>query len=148
MHTTTATITVKTFADVLRLNWRQFELFAQWLLQKEAYKNTEITRKHGATGADRGIDLLCDRDGLKYAVQCKHWNTDWNQPGEHLPLTRAIRELGGCLRRDGIGHGLFITTARYTYDQVSEARDMDIQLISHADITRILERAGPCHLPQ
>lgn len=144
--TPTTTTVVRTLADVEKLNWRQFEYFTQWFLGREGFIDVQVTRKHGSVGADGGVDLRCTRDGLRYLVQCKHWNTDWNKPGEHLPLTRAIRELGGCLRRDGVGHGLFVTTARWNAAQSSEARDMGIWIFGRVEIERILERAGPCHL--
>ncbi len=142
----TTTLTIRTFRDVLGLNWRQFEYFSQWLLEKEGCRDVTVTRKHGTEQTDRGIDITCRRQGLRCLVQCKHWNTDWSEPGEHLPLTRALRELGGCLRRDNVGHGIFVTTARYNYAQICEARDMDIWIVGQTEIERILDRAGPCQL--
>ncbi|MBO5565402.1 MAG: restriction endonuclease [Lachnospiraceae bacterium] len=44
-----------------------FERFCAELLKKNGYRKVRLTE---ATG-DHGIDILADKDGVRYAIQCK-----------------------------------------------------------------------------
>lgn len=44
-----------------------FEFFCADLLREAGFENVEVTRGSG----DFGADILCERDGVTYAVQCK-----------------------------------------------------------------------------
>lgn len=47
-----------------------FEFFCAGVLRKQGYENVEVTRGSG----DQGVDVLAERDGIKYAVQCKRYS--------------------------------------------------------------------------
>lgn len=44
-----------------------FEFFCADLLREAGFENVEVTRGSG----DFGADILCEKDGVTYAVQCK-----------------------------------------------------------------------------
>ena len=44
-----------------------FEFYCAELLRESGFQNVEVTRGSG----DFGADILCERDGVTYAVQCK-----------------------------------------------------------------------------
>ncbi len=48
----------------------QFENFCADVLKNNGYKNVEVTKGSG----DQGVDVLAERDGIKYAIQCKHYS--------------------------------------------------------------------------
>ncbi len=48
----------------------QFENFCASMLKKIGYENVEVTKGSG----DQGVDILAERDGVKYAVQCKKYS--------------------------------------------------------------------------
>lgn len=56
--------------DIDKLDGLQFESFVANLLKKLNYNNVKLTP---ATG-DFGIDILCEKDNIKYAIQCKNYN--------------------------------------------------------------------------
>jgi len=55
--------------DIDSLTGEEFELFCAKLLSKSGYSGIELTK---ATG-DRGIDITANKDGIRYAFQCKRY---------------------------------------------------------------------------
>ena len=47
----------------------EFEEYIAKLLSRDGYIHVEVTRGSG----DQGVDVLAQRDGVSYAVQCKHY---------------------------------------------------------------------------
>lgn len=48
----------------------QFEKFCAEVLKNIGYENVEVTKGSG----DQGVDILAERDGVRYAVQCKYYS--------------------------------------------------------------------------
>lgn len=48
----------------------EFEEYCAELLKKSGFQNVEVTRGSG----DYGIDILAEKDGVTYAIQCKCYN--------------------------------------------------------------------------
>ncbi len=48
----------------------EFEQFTAQLLKRLKYKNVSVTKASG----DQGIDVLAEKDGIKYAIQCKNYS--------------------------------------------------------------------------
>ena len=51
------------------LDGHEFEYYCADLLRKRGFKEVEVTKGSG----DYGIDILAERDGVTYAIQCKYW---------------------------------------------------------------------------
>jgi len=49
----------------------EFEEFTTQLLQKIGYINVEKTKASG----DQGVDVIAEKDGVRYAIQCKKYST-------------------------------------------------------------------------
>ena len=47
----------------------EFEYFCAELLEKQGFVDVEVTRGSG----DFGVDILAEKDGVTYAVQCKRY---------------------------------------------------------------------------
>lgn len=54
------------------MDGHQFEYFCAEVLSKNGYENVEVTKGSG----DQGIDVLAEKDSIKYAVQCKCYSSD------------------------------------------------------------------------
>ena len=48
-----------------------FEFFCAELLEQQGFMDVEVTRGSG----DFGVDILAEKDGVTYAVQCKRYNS-------------------------------------------------------------------------
>lgn len=52
------------------LDGHEFEYYCADLLRKRGFQEVEVTKGSG----DYGIDILAERDGVTYAIQCKCYN--------------------------------------------------------------------------
>ncbi len=49
----------------------EFELYCAELLRKNGFQEVELTRASG----DYGVDILAEKDGVTYAIQCKRYQS-------------------------------------------------------------------------
>lgn len=56
-------------ARCLRLDGAEFEAYVARVLEDNGFKHVEVTR----TSGDQGVDILAERGGKLYAVQCKNY---------------------------------------------------------------------------
>lgn len=65
----------------------EFEFWCADALRKLGYRYVEVTPGSG----DQGVDVLAQKDGIKYAVQCKRYNSDLgNKPVQEVYAGKAI----------------------------------------------------------
>lgn len=58
-------------ADFDLMDGWEFEEYVAELLVRNGYHNVEVTRGSG----DQGVDILAEKDGVTYALQCKHYTS-------------------------------------------------------------------------
>lgn len=64
-----------------------FEYWCADLLTKMGYTNVEVTRGSG----DQGVDVLAQKDGIKYAIQCKCYSSNLgNTPVQEINTGKVI----------------------------------------------------------
>lgn len=54
-------------SDIDRMEGHDFERYCAVLLRQHGFQEVEVTRGSG----DYGIDILAEKDGVTYAIQCK-----------------------------------------------------------------------------
>ena len=65
----------------------EFEFFCADLLKKNGFSNVQVTPGSG----DQGVDVLAEKDGVKYAVQCKCYSSDLgNGPIQEVNAGKAV----------------------------------------------------------
>ena len=52
------------------MSGQQFEEYVQEILKRNGYKHVQLTKRTG----DYGIDILADKKGVHYAIQCKYYS--------------------------------------------------------------------------
>lgn len=52
-----------------KMEGRDFEKFCAELLEKKGFLEVEVTKGSG----DYGVDILAEKDGITYAIQCKRY---------------------------------------------------------------------------
>jgi hypothetical protein len=86
-HRPTAAKPTLTLSERLhRIDWFQFEKLMAAVYKKLDYA---VTLRGGAN-PDGGIDMIIEKDGVRSAVQCKHWKTRDVE-------VRTVRELLGAM---------------------------------------------------
>lgn len=64
-----------------------FEYWCAELLKKTGFENVEVTQGSG----DQGVDVLAEKSGIKYAIQCKCYSSDLgNAPVQEVNAGKAI----------------------------------------------------------
>ena len=58
--------------DYDQLSGYDFEFWCANLLRKNGYNSVELTRGSG----DQGVDIIAEKDDIRYAIQCKRYSTD------------------------------------------------------------------------
>ena len=61
----------KRFSPIDDMDGHEFEYFCADLLAKNGFIDVEVTKGSG----DNGIDILAEKDGVTYAIQCKRYNS-------------------------------------------------------------------------
>lgn len=56
--------------DYDMMEGRDFEYFCANLLEKSGFLDVEVTKGSG----DNGVDILAEKDGVTYAIQCKRYD--------------------------------------------------------------------------
>lgn len=56
--------------DMEKLEGHDFEYYCAELLRRDGFLNVEVTKGSG----DYGVDILAEKDGITYAIQCKRYS--------------------------------------------------------------------------
>ena len=121
---------LRCYEDVQKMHWRDFEWLCKYILHHHGFRYVRVTDAL----ADGGVDLIAYQKQVKHYVQCKH-----QMAGYHgVQAVEPIRALGGCMLRDGVKSGIFMSVLPYDRTDYTEADKMGIWLIGAAEIDRYL----------
>jgi restriction system protein len=113
--------------SIRQLSWQRFEMIIGEVFRRMGYSVVE----NGLGGADGGVDLVLDRDGVKFFVQCKQWKAA--KVG-----VKPVRELAGVMSARKVSHGFFVTSGTYTDAAREFAAEADISLIDGISLGRLV----------
>lgn len=120
--------TTELLVQIRSIDWFQFEKVMELAYRKLGY---DVTRRGGAN-PDGGIDLILRQDGQCAAVQCKQWK-------RRRVGVQQVREFLGALTDADIPRGKFITLCGYTNPALQLAKRHDIEIVTEAELARMLE---------
>lgn len=104
-----------------------FEFFCAELLEKRGFMEVEVTRGSG----DFGIDILAQKDGVTYAVQCKRYQ-------DPVGVEAILRTYGGRDYYDRMV-GVVMTNQYFTAPAVEAAKKLQIMLWDRGYLDSMLE---------
>lgn len=121
--------------------WRSGREIINWLRQMKAdefekytadiFKRLDYDVKVTGGSYDGGVDVIAEKNGIKYYVQCKRY-TSKNEVG-----VGAVRDFYGALAdRVANGKGYIVTTGKFTLEAERFAEDKPIELV---DSHRLLD---------
>lgn len=111
---------------IKQLSWREFELMVGEAYRRNGYQVIETPE-----GPDGGVDLVARKDGEKYLIQCKHWQS-------RKVDVKIVREMLGVLSRSGAAGGVIVTTGELTTAARSEAEGQALELIDGNGLQKLL----------
>jgi len=116
------------------LSATEFEWLVGELLRREG-RHVEET---GGEGAPNGnVDLRIRRGDRQMIVQCKRWASK--------PVgVSEVRELAGTVAREQLprGAGMLVTLSHFTGHAITEAAQLELELVDNRHLCARLERAG------
>jgi len=119
-------------ADALDgMSWQQFERLVGEGFRLQGYRVMET----GGGGADGGIDLVLNKDGEKYLVQCKQWRA-------FRVGIEVVRELYGVMAAEGAAGGFVVTSGRFTDEARKFAEGRNVQLIGGTRLRALIKQAA------
>ncbi len=114
------------------IEWRRFEAVTEALFQQAGFETT--SKSHGPDG---GVDVWLYKAGKPVGlVQCKHWQ------GKRVGVDK-IRELRGVMAAHDIRRGQFATSATFTAEAETFARENGIMLHDASGLLNLIAKRTP-----
>ncbi len=104
-----------------------FEYFCADLLSKRGFVGVEVTKASG----DYGIDILAEKDGVTYAVQCKRYSAPVG--------VKAVQEAYAGKDYYDCMVGAVLTNQYFTAPAVEAAKKLKILLWDRGYLERMME---------
>ena len=115
-------------ADIDLMEGRDFERFCADLLKRRGFLEVEVTKGSG----DYGIDILAEKDGVTYAIQCKCYD------GTPVGVSAIQEAYAGRDYYDRMV-GAVMTNQYFTSPAVEAARKLKILLWDRGYLERMME---------
>lgn len=109
------------------MSGHEFENFCSDLLKKNGFQNVEVTRGSG----DHGIDILAEKDGITYAIQCKCYSSNIGNAAVQQAHT------GKSLYHKDIA--VVMTNRYFTAQAKQEAQALGVKLWDRDKLNELIE---------
>ena len=117
-------------ADFDRMDGWKFEEYVAELLARNGFVHVEVTQGSG----DQGVDILAQRDGVSYAVQCKHYTSKISNKAVQEAYAGA--EFYGCEVPVVLTNSYFFPSALELGDEIG------VELWDRDELKRLVRAAG------
>lgn len=118
--------------SIRALPWKEFEK-----LLAEAYRRSGyMVRENESAGPDGGIDLILEKNGSRYLVQCKQWRT-------HKVGVKAIREMFGLMTAERAAGVFIVTSGIFTQEAGNFASGKPIDLVDGSQLAEMIRNVQP-----
>jgi len=114
-------------SDLDLMEGHDFEYFCADLLRKRGFQEVEVTKGSG----DYGIDILAEKDGISYAIQCKCYGAPVGVKA--VQEAYAGRDYYDCMV------GAVLTNQYFTSPAVEAAKKLKILLWDRGYLESMLE---------
>ena len=112
------------------LTGTEFEEYAAVILRDAGFRHVEST---GGSG-DQGVDILCERNGRRYAIQCKQYSGSVGNA--------AVQEAYAGMQFYGCDKAVVLCTTTFTASAVRLAKSTGVTLWDHRMLTRLMRNSG------
>ena len=118
----------RTIETVDLMNGSAFEVFCGELLQSNGFTDVDLIAKSG----DQGVDIVAEKDSVRYAFQCKRYDSDLgNSPIQEV---YAGKEMYGC-------HvGVVMTNRHFTNGAKALAEKTHVLLWDRETLIKMMEK--------
>lgn len=116
-------------SDLDLMEGHDFEYFCAELLRKRGFQEVEVTKGSG----DYGIDILAEKEGITFAIQCKCYGTPVGVKA--IQEAYAGRDYYDCMV------GVVLTNQYFTTPAVEAAKKLKILLWDRGYLESMIEEA-------
>ena len=116
-----------TLAQLDEMNGHEFEYFCADILKKNHFIDVEVTQGSG----DHGIDILAEKDGITYAIQCKRYSSNIGNAAVQQAHT------GKSLYHKDIA--VVLTNRYFTAQAQEEAKALGVKLWDRDKLNSMIE---------
>lgn len=117
----------KDIDSIRELSWQYFEELVGEAYRRQGYRVGE----NDSAGPDGGIDLVIQKDGKRYLVQCKQWRSQ--KVG-----VKIIREMFGLVAAEKAAGGIVITSGQFTRGASEFARGKSLELMDGEQLAELI----------
>lgn len=107
----------------------EFEKFVAELLARNGFCHVEVTKG----SRDQGVDILAQKDGISYAVQCKHY-------ASKIP-NKAVQEAYAGARFYGCDQAVVLTNSYFTQSALELGDEIEVELWDREELQKLIRRA-------
>lgn len=112
------------------LEGHDFEQYCASILENHSFCDVQVTKGSG----DYGIDILAEKDGVSYAIQCKRYDSP-------IGVDVILKTYGGRVFYDCMV-GVVMTNQYFTAPAVEAAQKLNILLWDRGYIDSMLEESS------
>jgi HJR/Mrr/RecB family endonuclease len=105
------------------MSWKEFEIFVAKWLKHEGYVNVHLTEHY-----DLGIDVIAEKDGIKWGVQVKHYS--------NLVKVEAVRQVVVALKHYKCDRAMVITNSYFSRPAKQLAASQSCVLIERTQLQK------------
>ena len=117
-----------TLKQLDEMDGHQFEYACADILKATGYKHVKVTRSSG----DFGVDIIAEKDKVRYAIQCKRYN--------HKLDNTPIQEVVGGLAYYQCDKGAVMTNQYFTEPAKQLAQVNDIELLDRDTLSHMVDK--------
>lgn len=117
-----------TLKQLDKMDGHQFEYACADILKANGYKHVKVTRGSG----DFGVDIIAEKDKVRYAIQCKRYN--------HKLDNTPIQEVVGGLAYYQCDKGAVMTNQYFTEPAKQLAQVNDVELLDRDNLLHMVDR--------
>jgi len=111
------------------LNPFDFEEAVAEIFRKKGFQNVRVT----PSSLDGGIDIIMDKNGEGYGVQCKKYD-----PESYIKIEVVKAVMPSC-QRLGLQKAVFVTTAKYSEHTRAYMKTENMWLIDGAELVQMMK---------
>ena len=115
--------------DFDRMDGWEFEEYIAKLLVRNGYIHVEVTRG----SKDQGVDILAQKDGISYAIQCKHY--------EAKVPNKAVQEAYAGARFYGCDVPVVLTNSYFFPSAVELGDEIGVELWDRDELRKMIRIA-------
>ncbi len=119
-----------TLKQLDKMDGHQFEYACADILKANGYKHVKVTRSSG----DFGVDIIAEKDKVRYAIQCKRYN--------HKLDNTPIQEVVGGLAYYQCDKSAVMTNQYFTEPAKQLAQVNDVELLDRDTLSHMVDRTG------